>query len=898
MIRNLAYEASAGSGKTFMLVVRYISLLLSGFPASKILALTFTNKAAAEMQEKILATLHNLENRSELDELIKQTNLSKDEILSRKTKMIEEFLSSNIKIMTIDSFFTQILRKFSLYASIMPDFKTLSSLHKLRLLNIFLKKLRVGGKREVLLRLSSEFNKRFVDIFDILEELYAKSFELPSGGFVKRDSFVFENKALEALAWLQKMIDECDEASSVAKKGVMASNFEELTQKSWIGRETLKYNTFSKCYKLKMDEYLRVINENIKESFLAREESFFYALFELLEYYKKAKLELSTQDGELSFNDVSYLVYEILHMLDDRDFLYFRLDAQIEHILLDEFQDTSILQYAILKPLIDEITSGEGRRADGSFFFVGDKKQSIYRFRGGVSRLFDVVLKEQHTKLEKLLVNYRSKSRIVEFVNDTFESKMPSYTRQSTLQDGGYVEVISSSEILDEILRVVKKLLLSGAKKSDIAILCSTNGDGDSIKELLISNDLEVLTETTSKLINQNEIRAIIEYLKYQYFREDIYRYNFFALLNMTLQDVEFVDFSLESLAKIIKDVVSRYSLGSLDMLRFIEIASSFNDIESFLFEYERIDESSSSSLLDGIKILTIHKSKGLEYRFVVVVDRLKRANISRDVILYDYDDVTLRGLYLRIKNRDMVDDNYKKVLAKEQNLQDEDTLNALYVAFTRAKEALFVIQKPKDSIFEMLELKDASYGSLETIQDEVIKPVDNHKALEYKSEFYGYQSDVLKSIKDESFDQKAIDFGIALHYMLEMLEGFDEIYLDSAKNAMLNRYAHLLGQDEIEDLVARVRRLLNHSKFLKLVDAKCYKERAIKHNGRLNFIDLLVENESSFCIIDYKSSKNFHTKHIEQVSYYAKVIKSHTNKSVSSYICYILEDSIELVEL
>lgn len=893
MIKNLAYEASAGSGKTFMLVVRYISLLLSGFSASKILALTFTNKAATEMQHKILSALLDLENRDELNELIKVTKLSKEEIISKKTKMLEDFLSSNIKIMTIDSFFAQILRKFSLYVSIMPDFKTISSLHKLRLLNIFLKKLRVSGKKETLLRLSSEFNKRFIDIFDILEELYSKSFELPNSGFVKKDSFVFEDRALKALQELQKMINECNEASSVAKKGVMASSFEELMQKSWIGRETLKYNTFSKCYNPKMDEYLKVINENIKESFLAREESFFYALFELLEFYKKAKLELSTQDGELSFSDVSYLVYEILNMLDDRDFLYFRLDAIIEHILLDEFQDTSILQYAILKPLISEITSGEGRRSDGSFFFVGDKKQSIYRFRGGVSRLFDVVLKEQHTKLEKLLVNYRSKNRIVEFVNETFASKIATYSNQSTLKEGGYVEVISSSEILDETLKVVKKLLLNGAKKSDIAILCSTNSDGDSIKELLLANDLDVLTETTSKLINQNDIHSIIEYLKYQYFKEDIYRYNFFALLNMPLEEVEFVDFSLNSLVKIIKDVVDRYSLGSFDMLRFIEIASNFNDIEAFLFEYERIDESASNALLDGIRILTIHKSKGLEYKFVIVIDRLKRANVSRDAILYEYEEVELKGLYLHIKNRDMVDDNYKRVLAKEQDLANEDTLNALYVAFTRAKEALFVIQKPKDSMFE---LKDGSYGKLEILLEERADFVDRYKSLEYQNKFYGYQNDVLKSVKDESFDQKAIDFGIALHYMLEMLEGFDEAYIDSAKNAMLNRYAHLLRQDEIDDLVGRVKMLLKHQEFLKLVDAKCYKERAIKHNGRLNFIDLLVENESGFCIIDYKSSKNFHIKHMEQVLYYKKVITTHTNKCVSSYICYILEDGIELI--
>ena len=126
-INNLAYEASAGSGKTFMLVVRYLSLLFKGAQPSKILALTFTNKAANEMQERIVATLEELECRGELDEIVKVTELSSEYLLANRKRVLGEFLNSHTRIMTIDSFFTQILRKFSLYASLMPDFSTFSS---------------------------------------------------------------------------------------------------------------------------------------------------------------------------------------------------------------------------------------------------------------------------------------------------------------------------------------------------------------------------------------------------------------------------------------------------------------------------------------------------------------------------------------------------------------------------------------------------------------------------------------------------------------------------------------------------------------------------------------------------------------------------------------------------
>ena len=134
---NLAYEASAGSGKTFMLVVRYLSLLFQGASASKILALTFTNKAASEMQERVYQTLVDLEERGELDEIIKVTELSKTHILENRQRILDEFLNSSTKIMTIDKFFTQILRKFSLYASLMPDFSTFASQHELKLLSRF-----------------------------------------------------------------------------------------------------------------------------------------------------------------------------------------------------------------------------------------------------------------------------------------------------------------------------------------------------------------------------------------------------------------------------------------------------------------------------------------------------------------------------------------------------------------------------------------------------------------------------------------------------------------------------------------------------------------------------------------------------------------------------------------
>ena len=903
-IHNLAYEASAGSGKTFMLVVRYLSLLFKDADATKILALTFTNKAASEMSERIVETLETLENRGELDEIVKVTELSHQEILQKREKVLATFLNAHTKIMTIDSFFTQILRKFSLYASLMPDFTTFASQHEIKLLSRFLKEVSVAGKKELLVLLALDSKKRVSDIFALLDEFYEKEEELKELHFSKTSLDIYEQEAIVALQEIQNIVANCKNASNSLKNAVSVSSFEELKTKTWVYKESLEYWVFKKCYTPEMDRALYAIQKALYAYNRAKEQNFFYALRELTTIYKKAKKALYIQESELGFSDVTQLVFTILNRLDDSEFLYFRLDSTIEHILLDEFQDTSILQYKILRSLIREITSGEGIFKEGSFFFVGDVKQSIYRFRGGVSALFHEVARENSTQVEKLLTNYRSQKEIIEFVNRVFIDKIKGYTPQLVRKEanGGYVEVIENDDLLHEALIQVKQLISKGADNDDIAILCATNGDGEAVKNLLQEHNIEVVTETTTKLINQKSVKAVLEYLKYLYFHEDIYKENFFALIAQKNSLIAKVDINRVSLFDIVKGCIEKYKLFSDDfhIIRFLNAIENYNDIDSLIFEYERLDISAAASDLSGVRVLTVHKSKGLEYKHVIVMDRIKKAPPARESIIYEYEGIKLKNIYLRTAGRDAIDKEYENALQKEKNLVSEDSLNALYVAFTRAKEHLFIIQKSDKSIFELLDLKEGNFGQLEVIKKPRKKPKSVCQ-LPYENLYYGTQSEILAQESKEQEDLDSINFGLALHYMLEMLPHFTLDAIENAKNLLLNKYGFILKDDEIEDIVSRVKQLLEDKEFARLLQNGVYfREKALRYKNNLRYIDLLIQKEdNSYIVIDYKSSLNFSDKHLAQVRYYVKAVKEISGASeVEGYLCYLLSNSIKLVKV
>ncbi|MBT8343769.1 MAG: Dna2/Cas4 domain-containing protein, partial [Sulfurovum sp.] len=298
-------------------------------------------------------------------------------------------------------------------------------------------------------------------------------------------------------------------------------------------------------------------------------------------------------------------------------------------------------------------------------------------------------------------------------------------------------------------------------------------------------------------------------------------------------------------------------------------------------------------------KIMTIHGSKGLEFEYVILLDKLTRKNSDKSALIYHYNDqLYIDKILYRIKGRENFDQAYKRIMDVRKVSELKDRKNILYVALTRAVEGLIVLRKPKDSIFDEIHMEPMSVGGLRQSQtmDSALVP----ELVEGKVTISNYGTqEVLSADEEEEKDYEAILFGTALHYTLEMLGTFDAKSLSLAMLSLKNRYGLQLTDPSVEQIEVRIKNLIDHKEFQQLLDgAKITKEQSLSFEGELKQIDLLLEYEEHCLVIDYKSSKKYALKHQKQVRYYTKAIESITQKKTKGMIVYILEDDISIEDV
>ncbi|GKH60215.1 DNA helicase [Campylobacter ureolyticus] len=969
-----ALSASAGSGKTFALTIRYLVLIFKGVMPNKILALTFTRKAAAEMENRIIETFLGLKKYSpntpnkerkfeaEKEELLNMLNLSEDELIKKRDDLKERLLNSDIKISTFDSFFSTILKSFALNFGINPNYEIENNDASLRQIidKEFIKKI---AKNQIFLdEISSFIVNTKSSSYDFLNSLNELSSEI---GKVKIDGLDTANENLENLKKnINKKIDDglnptksqiikyCDDIISNSSpksstktalkehsstinqaqnlKNQINKSIYEIIKNDLIRRETLNYRTYSKIYTEHLGALWDDLRKSLKEFLNELEKYKITVFFKILNLYLQVKDDINVRLNKLSFNDLSTKIYELISQKDILNMIYFRLDARVEHILIDEFQDTNVMQYQILFPLIEEIVSGLGQSGIGSFFYVGDIKQSIYRFRGGKKELFEKLMSDfKQIERSELDRNYRSEKALVKFVNSIFKKpfdgvlgykdQIPSknYNKEERKNikilkpknfdyfdveddDYGYIKVLSSDDLLESAVSEVKNLLNKGVKEENIAILCWKNDNIDVLKSLLKQEKIEANGIGSQNLFSIPKIRAILEYAKFCITNEEIYKFNAEELLGI---EVKKLNLNLQkSTTQNILYLLKKLGINAdnANILYFIEESKNYENIIEFAFNKDKKNISSSDSF--GVNLLTVFSSKGLQFNHVILCDKFQknRNDISNFIKEYDVENSKWQIKY-RVKNREYLDEDYKNFVQKSKNLDKEEDLNKLYVAFTRAKNSFILVKSNNlNSYFgdeKLLDIKDFEFG--EVMDYELSKNKDAKKEKKSINLAKIKPQKVVTRKKETIPNIHSIKFGLAFHYALEMSD-FNIENIDIALIKSKNKFSKYLKESDFEDIKNRLKNLFLEKNFADIIkDAEILKEQPFKVKGEIKQIDLLAIKNSEIYIVDYKSATGFEDENKLQILGYKEAISNiYKNKNVKAFIFYILKDKISFLEV
>ncbi|WP_187900373.1 RecB-like helicase [Helicobacter pylori] len=915
----MALKASAGSGKTFALSVRFLALLFKGANPSEILTLTFTKKATAEMKERILDYLkilqqENLESGKEksqniLKELEEKYHLDPSLVQNSAQKIYQRFLNAEIRISTIDAFFQSILRKFCWFVGLSANFEVNedTEAHQRQLNEGFLSALNSEQLEELSAFIVQCLSYESYTSDSILERLRFLKNKLYLFDPNKKEPAFDEEGFLEKLRSLNNQIQNIETASNEAKKAIKCDSFRGFLNSSltWLEKKS-EYRYFKKLKSEipTLESECEEIENDLKRYYEAKETAIFKKFPKFIQLYDNATSKIQALD----FDAIKDKVHVLLNGYEEMpaEFFYFRLDSKIAHILIDEFQDTSLNDYKILAPFIDEIKAGIGQaKWHRSVFFVGDVKQSIYAFRGSFSSLFESVSKDfYHDNLE---FNHRSAPLIINYVNTIFkkayqnsptaylEQKYPEASNNKHVTEG-YVKVSLVADerelLLEQILQEAQNLLDHHIDPKDITILCATNKDALEIKNYLQEylSAIRPSTESSARLSQLVESKIIKNALEYALAEEPykpFYKHSVLKLAGYLHDDVIALpgfNPKKESVASFVWKVMEQFKLYEEPAQSCLELAIGCEDANDFLEKLEAKEIASFNP--KGAQIMTIHGSKGMQFPYVIVCERLGNPNSSHaNQLLEEYNGAELARLYYRMKNREVVDKDYARALDKEEAAKDHEEINVYYVAFTRAELGLIVVAKDKKeskkesknkTMREQLDLLPLEEGEIAPVISPQKEPLIASVVI--KPHAYGEQVQEIEEEPDSDYeknnDQEAINFGIALHKGLE----YQYAYNIPKQSVLeyLNYHHGFYGLDH-QALEESLELFENDTEIQALFKNHALKgEAAFLFQGVVSRIDVLLwDRGQNLYVLDYKSSQNYQQSHKAQVSHYAEFLRT-----------------------
>ena len=589
------YNASAGSGKTFTLVKAFLSkLILSNKPDffKHILAITFTNKAVGEMKERILESLFAFSDSKILEQdntmfllICRETQLSEIEVHKRAKNAVNYILHnfSSFDVETIDRFNHRLIRTFARDLKLPTNFEVSLDVETLmaEAIDRLISKVGLDPHLTALI-LDFSFEKveddKSWDISSDLKKisrlLYNEN-DLPHveklknktlSDFISLKTHLFqrmqqiENELIEESKTFFKILSDNSLENSDFSRGsvpnyfkkISEKNFDVLTGAIWqqnLGESNLYPQKASPEAKLTLDrlspQIVTIFNRTKALIFQFQFVETLLRNVNALSLINSIYKEYTSLQVEKNVLPISEFNSRIHNQIKDQPapFIYERLGEKYKHYFIDEFQDTSQLQWNNLKPLIENaLSQSDEKNIPGSLLLVGDAKQSIYRWRGGdpdqFIGLYDSLNPFPFTTKEvlNLETNFRSYDAIIgfnnsffSFISNMFGSKnhrelyASGNSQNTNYKSGGYVSIsfleagnkTESDEVYPaKVLEIVLAQLEKGYSKKDICVLVRKNNQGVVIAEYLANKEIQVISSEALLLENAPEIGFIINILK------------------------------------------------------------------------------------------------------------------------------------------------------------------------------------------------------------------------------------------------------------------------------------------------------------------------------------------------------------------------------------------------
>ena len=1027
-------NASAGSGKTHQLVLEYLSILLGDHSTKQkyksIVAMTFTNKAAMEMKTRIIDTLDGIVHfdgsqekiKSMINSLIDLCKIDLLKLQARCAKALGEILHGyeDFHVSTIDKFNLRLIRSFSRDLDIPSDFEVVLNEQQIieEVVELLMSKLGQPGSEHLTklmtsyaktnleegenwnfkgqlvafaLILSSERNQ--VNVAKLMElELTDSAYnELKTQIDFLVKSFILEaNETAKFFLSLNLREDELPEKSTSYKSFIQLANLSDFPEKKTndqLFTDTIlnhcKEPSGKKHFLAELREKLLALNDlfiDLQPQILLLKK--FRANFfniALLQFVSEALNDLKESEQIIRISEFNKLIGSLVQD-EDAPYIYERLGTKLEHFLLDEFQDTSRLQWLNLIPLVHESISNKRKN-----LIVGDAKQSIYRFNNGIADQFialpEIYNPENNARLrstseyfkalgfkQDIINNYRSASEIVSFNNALFtnlhdfltanaQRYYASVSQTPKSEKQGFVEIISLQQevkledLVDEIVTRIEKCKEDGFSFGDICILTEKNETGNFFARALTALKYKVVSLDSLLISGDAKVQLMVSYLKRRArpsqetearrFAELYFRIVKKGSTEKYLSYFESIIDSKGNVRRIFKDKLflsehfgseeefyATYEnlydlcLKFLKMMdwqetqepyvhHFIDVVFNYQisrqaDIGYFLEYYKENKAKIALQMPEAdaaIKIMTVHKSKGLEFPVVIIpkLDFSTSIHPSSKFLV----EASGKLIYGNASSKSIIPE-IAAFSINELELTLLDKLNLAYVGLTRPIERLYAFnyfKKQQLGSVLHLALEKMNCTTLETgaLLYEAGEEKKRENKEEKKEEFFyfplelkdrlWYPDIVFKKQRSEEEQLEEQLFGNYFHLLMSKCDGIESIEktMDS-----------FITKGEIDGvfsgkLIDTARTFFENSEKIQLFEGAIEiinEELILFAEGLSKRPDKIIVKENEIIILDFKTGKE-KKEHQLQLETYQTIVESMYDRKARIFIYYSETDEL-----